>query len=54
MECIILDIASASALLKPSDILFCPQEFTLKPQFGAAQNCEMVWRDGTVAGVRFL
>jgi len=54
MECIILDMSTDGALLKPMDILFCPQEFTLKPQIGEARACEVKWRDGTVAGVRFL
>lgn len=54
MECIILDQSQAGALLRPSDIMFCPQEFTLKPKLGPSRNCEAIWRDGSVLGVRFL
>jgi hypothetical protein len=54
MECIILDQSQTGALLRPSDILFCPQEFTLKPKLGPEKHCEAIWRDGSVLGVRFI
>lgn len=54
MGCQILDTSESGALVKPADILLCPNEFVLKPQIGPARDCEVVWRKGDVLGVRYL
>jgi hypothetical protein len=54
MDCHVLDLSKTGARLKPSDILTCPNEFTLKFQQGAAHHCEVKWRRGSMVGVRFL
>jgi hypothetical protein len=54
MGCHILDISETGALLKPSDIFLCPNEFVLKPDIGSPRDCEVVWRKGEMVGVRFV
>lgn len=54
MGCQILNLSEAGALLMPADILLCPDAFVLKPPVGPARGCEVVWRKGTVVGVRYL
>jgi len=54
MGCLILDISDEGALVQPDDILMCPKTFVLKPRLGQPRRCELVWRKGDKAGVRFL
>jgi hypothetical protein len=54
MGCRILNLSEAGALLMPADIILCPDAFVLKPPVGPARECEVVWRKGTVLGVRYL
>lgn len=54
MDCQILDYSEGGALVKPSDIIFCPDEFVLKPNVGPSRDCEVVWRKNGMIGVRFL
>jgi hypothetical protein len=53
IKCYILDFSDTGALLKPSDILQCPNQFVLKPSSGPSRDCEVVWRGGTTVGVRY-
>jgi hypothetical protein len=54
MGCQILDISDRGARLIPADIYLCPRNFVLNPQNGAPRRCEIVWRQGTQIGVRYL
>ncbi|HJU19659.1 MAG TPA: hypothetical protein VJ770_24665 [Stellaceae bacterium] len=54
MTCHVLDTSETGALLMPSDVLLCPDQFVLKPLSGPARDCEVVWRKGTRIGVRYL
>lgn len=54
MGCQILNTSDTGALVMPADALLWPSEFVLKPQVGPARDCEVVWRKGTVLGVRSL
>ena len=50
----ILDISEIGALLRPLDIVMCPNKFVLRPRFDPPHDCEVVWRKGQVLGVRFV
>ena len=52
--CRIVDMSNTGALLKPGDITMCPREFVLKPSIGTPHQCEVVWRQGELVGVRYL
>lgn len=54
MPCHILNQSETGALIAPSDITLCPDEFVLRPLVGPARNCEVVFRKNTRVGVRFL
>lgn len=54
MRCQILNLSDTGALIAPADIILCPKEFVLKPDAGAARNCEIVWRKGTQVAIRFV
>jgi len=54
MDCQVLDLSGIGARLKPSDILVCPEQFTLKFSDGSVHLCEVKWRKGDILGVRFL
>jgi len=53
MDCVVLDLTDGGARLKPADIMLCPQEFSLKIQYGSLHNCDVIWRKNTELGVRF-
>jgi len=53
-ELLILDSSDEGALLKPSDTIWFPAKFVLKPRFGQSRNCVLVWRKGELVGVRFV
>jgi hypothetical protein len=53
MGCQILGISPGGATMRPNDMLVCPARFLLKPPFGAARECEVVWRNGERLGVRY-
>jgi hypothetical protein len=53
IKCHILDFSDTGVLLKPSDILQCPNQFVLKPSSGPSRDCKVVWRGGTTVGVRY-
>ena len=54
MDCQILDLSKHGARLKPSDMLVCPNKFTLKMPHSSVHECEVKWRKGEMLGVRFL
>lgn len=54
MRCHILNISETGALLMPSKMLSCPNEFVLKPSDAPSRHCVAVWRDETTMGVRYL
>jgi|GEM_PF-3304396 hypothetical protein len=54
MSCHILDTSETGALIMPADILSCPDHFILEPLSGPPRACELVWRKGTKAGIRYL
>ena len=54
MDCIVMDLSENGARIKPSDMLLCPEEFTLRVPFGTSRDCEVVWRRNTEVGVRFM
>ena len=53
MSCILLDISDDGAKLVPADILDCPDRFTLKVADWSARDCKVIWRQGTLMGVKF-
>lgn len=54
MHCDILNVSDTGALLRPSDVLLCPSQFTLKPALGEQRKCEIVWTNGDMLAVRFV
>jgi hypothetical protein len=54
MGCLILNTSDTGALVRPADILLCPNEFVLKPSVGPSRDCEVLWRKGEDLGVRYL
>ena len=54
IKCQILDFSDTGALLRPADVLQCPPKFVLQPFVGPSRNCEVIWRRGTMIGVRYL
>src|SRR5579875_3801762 len=54
MSCHVLDTSETGALIMPADILSCPDHFILEPLSGPPRACELVWRKGTKAGIRYL
>lgn len=54
MQCRVLDTSDTGARLEPADIILCPRQFVLKPLFGLARDCGVVWRKGVTLGVRYL
>jgi len=52
--CQLLDVSDSGAKLLPADVLSCPGEFVLKVQPGQRRQCKIMWRKGSVLGVRFL
>ena len=54
MGCRILNTSDTGALLKPGNIASCPTKFVLKPRFDPPRDCEVVWRNDKLLGVRYL
>jgi len=50
----ILNLSDTGALLRPMEIALCPNSFVLRPRFDPPRECEVVWREGEVLGVRFV
>jgi hypothetical protein len=54
LGCQILDVSETGALIRPSDIFLCPDEFVLQPRIGSLRHCEVVWRKPDMVGVRYI
>ena len=50
----ILNVSEAGAMVRPADIVSCPNRFSLKPRFESPRECEVMWRKGEVLGVRYV
>jgi len=50
MTCLIADISETGALLRPLDMVLCPNKFVLRPRFDPPRECEVVWRKGELLG----
>jgi hypothetical protein len=44
VKCQILDFSDGGALLRPTDITQCPNQFSLKTSTGPSRTCKVVWR----------
>jgi hypothetical protein len=54
MQCVVLDWTQSGARIRPSDMLGCPDQFTLISNNGNRVPCEVKWREDMVMGVRFI
>ena len=54
VRCHIFNISETGALLMPSRIGACPDEFVLQRSDAASRRCTVVWRDRTTMGVRYV
>lgn len=54
MNCILLDISDSGAKLVPADILNCPDRFSLTVTNQPTRDCEVVWREHSHMGVKFV
>ena len=54
LGCRILNVSDTGALVMPSDLFLCPDEFVLKPTVGSPRDCEIVWRKSDRVGVRYI
>jgi|HubBroStandDraft_6_1064221.scaffolds.fasta_scaffold224067_2 hypothetical protein len=50
----ILNLSDTGALVRPVDLVLCPEKFVLKPRFEAPHECEVMWRKGEMLGVRYV
>jgi len=50
----ILNISDTGALVRPVEMGLCPDKFLLRPRFDSPRQCEVVWRNDEVVGVRFV
>ena len=46
MTCLIADVSETGALIRPLDMVLCPNKFVLRPRFDPPRECEVVWRKG--------
>jgi hypothetical protein len=53
-RCFILNMSDTGGQLMPQDPMGCPSEFVLKPQIGQERDCEVVWRNDELVGVRYV
>jgi|SRR5207248_7438324 len=54
LKCLILNMSDSGAQLMPADVTQCPGEFVLRPQVGQQRACEVVWKKGSLVGVRYV
>lgn len=54
MKCAIVEISNSGARLKPSDPVLLPNEFELVMSTKQRVTCEVVHRNASEVGVRFL
>ena len=50
----ILNFSDTGAMVRPADIVQCPDEFALKPRYEAPRACQVTWRKAEMLGVRYL
>ena len=53
MDCVVLDWSEGGARIRPADALSCPDEFHLATKEGGRVECQVVWRQSDLIGVRF-
>jgi len=54
MQCVVLDWTDSGARIKPSDMLGCPDQFTLITKNGNRVPCQVRWRKKLSIGARRL
>jgi c-di-GMP-binding flagellar brake protein YcgR len=54
MHCVLLDISDGGAKLVPADRLNCPDRFSLAIIDQPTRDCEVVWREHSRVGVKFV
>ena len=52
-DCKVVDISESGARIAISGAIELPRQFGIAFA-SSARSCELVWRDGTMAGVKFL
>jgi hypothetical protein len=50
----ILNLSDTGAMVRPADLVSCPEKFVLKPRFASPHECEVMWRKGEMLGVRYV
>lgn len=53
IDCAVLDIFGTGAKVRVADSASCPSGFLLRVRFGRERACSVVWRAGTLLGLRF-
>lgn len=53
MECVVLDWSDGGARLRPTDVVSCPDSFTLMTTTGQTRPCQVIWRRNDTLGVAF-
>ena len=54
MYCALLNMSNGGAKLTPTNILDCPDRFSLAIADQPTRDCEVVWREHSQVGVRFV
>jgi hypothetical protein len=54
MDCVVLDWSNYGARIRPSDVVTCPEKFTLITRDGGHFDCFAVWRHDDRVGVKFF
>lgn len=54
MYCALLNMSHGGAKLTPTKILDCPDRFSLAIADQPTRNCEVIWREHSEVGVKFL
>jgi hypothetical protein len=53
-DCRIVDVSGSGARLAVSSTTQLPRRFSIAFPSNSARLCELVWRNGTMAGIKFL
>lgn len=51
--CAVLDVSATGARLRPQNIAACPDRFQLRDHKSTVRDCVVVWREGSMLGVKF-
>ncbi len=54
MYCVLLDVSDGGAKLVAADVFTCPDRFSLEFADQPARDCEVVWRQHSHVGVKFV